>query len=66
MAGTETEQLFARCFQGADGDAALAYLRGMTLEIATGPDVDDRRLRHLEGQRFVVRTILNLVERGRR
>lgn len=66
MAGAELDRAFARCFRGADGEAALAHLRGLTLEIAAGPEIDDRRLRHLEGQRFVVRTIINMVERGRR
>lgn len=65
MAGPELDRAFARCFRGADGEAALAHLRGLTLDIAAGPEVGDARLRHLEGQRFIVRTILNLVERGR-
>lgn len=66
MAGPELDRVFARCFRGADGEAALAYLRGLTVEIAAGPEIEDRRLRHLEGQRFIVRTIINMVERGRK
>lgn len=57
---------FARCFRGADGDVALRHLRRMTVDIATGPDVTDARLRHLEGQRFIVNQIITLVERGRK
>lgn len=57
---------FARCFRGTDGDFALRHLRGMTVDIATGPDVTDARLRHLEGQRFIVNQIITLVERGRK
>jgi hypothetical protein len=56
---------FARCFRGADGERAIAHLKAQTLDIAAGPDIADSRLRHLEGQRFMVRTIINLIERGR-
>jgi len=57
-------QTFARCFRGTDGARAIAHLRATTLECAAGPDIADGRLRHLEGQRFMVRTIINLIERG--
>lgn len=56
---------FARCFRGADGERAIAHLKSQTTEIAMGPDMTDARLRHLEGQRFMVRTIINLIERER-
>ena len=56
---------FARCFRDTDGDRALSHLRRMTLDIATGPDISDARLRHLEGQRFIISQIITLVERGR-
>ncbi|WP_417517358.1 hypothetical protein [Minwuia sp.] len=62
----ETAKCFARCFRGTDGDQAIGHLRAMTLETAAGPDISDARLRHLEGQRFMVRTIINLIERGRK
>jgi len=57
---------FARCFRGTDGETALRHLRRISLDIATGPDVADARLRHLEGQRFMVNQIIPLVERGRK
>ena len=56
---------FARCFQGGDGARALAHLRGLTLDRALGPQASDAQLRHLEGQRALVSTILALVARGR-
>lgn len=68
LAGVDMEDLariFARCFRGRDGDRAVAYLKAQTTELAAGPDISDARLRHLEGQRFMVRTIINLIERGR-
>lgn len=56
---------FARCFAGSDGLRVLAVLRAMTLDRALGPDAPEAALRHLEGQRQLVATILALVARGR-
>ena len=56
---------FARCFAGNDGVRVLAVLRAMTLDRALGPDAPEAALRHLEGQRQLVATILALVTRGR-
>ncbi|AWK88051.1 hypothetical protein [Azospirillum thermophilum] len=55
---------FARCFAGPDGRRVLAVLRAMTMERALGPDAPDAALRHLEGQRQLVATILALAARG--
>ncbi|WP_416899605.1 MAG: hypothetical protein ACMVY4_07840 [Minwuia sp.] len=66
MDGDDLAKCFARCFRGADGERAIAHLRAITLDVATGPDTQDARLRHLEGQRFLVRNIINLIERGRK
>lgn len=56
---------FARCFAGPDGERVLAVLRAMTLGRSLGPDAPDAALRHLEGQRALVATILALAARGR-
>jgi len=65
-AAPETQQRrFARIFSGAEGERALAYLRALTLDRAMGPHVTGDLLWHLEGQRYLVRHILSLVERGR-
>ncbi|WP_448204518.1 Bbp19 family protein [Azospirillum sp. sgz302134] len=55
---------FARCFAGPDGARVLATLKAMTLDRALGPDATDAALRHLEGQRALVATILALASRG--
>ena len=55
----------ARVFSGADGETFAHYLRAITLERALGPDAPIAQLRHLEGQRQLVRHILALAERGR-
>ncbi|WP_451972739.1 Bbp19 family protein [Azospirillum endophyticum] len=56
---------FARCFTGTDGARVLAVLRAMTLDRALGPDAPEAALRHLEGQRQLVATVLALIARGR-
>ena len=56
---------FARCFAGPDGARVLDVLRAMTIERTLGPEVPEAALRHLEGQRQLVATILALVARGR-
>ena len=56
---------FARCFAGSNGLRVLAVLRAMTLDRALGPDAPEAALRHLEGQRQLVATVLALVARGR-
>lgn len=62
----ETALLFARVFRGEDGARALAHLRAMTLDRALGPEASPEALRHLEGQRCLIRHLLALVTRGRR
>ncbi|ANC92416.1 hypothetical protein A6A40_11175 [Azospirillum humicireducens] len=62
---TDPAPSFARCFSGGDGTRVLAVLRAMTLDRALGPDATEAALRHLEGQRQLVATILALVARGR-
>lgn len=64
-AETDPAPSFARCFAGGDGARVLAVLRAMTLDRALGPDAPEAALRHLEGQRQLVATILALVARGR-
>lgn len=61
----ELASIAARCFRGSDGRRLLAYLRTITLERTLGPGADDAHLRHLEGQRQLVRHIQTLIERGR-
>ncbi|MBN2752622.1 MAG: hypothetical protein JXQ84_07925 [Rhodospirillaceae bacterium] len=65
LAAEDAGRVFARLFTAADGDRALAYLRAMTLDRAMGAHVSTEQLWHLEGQRYLARYILKLVERGR-
>ncbi|MEQ9683955.1 MAG: hypothetical protein RLO49_14715, partial [Rhodospirillales bacterium] len=63
--GDRAARLAARCFRGADGAALLAYLKALTLDRALGPDATDAALRHLEGQRHLVRHLSHLIDLGR-
>jgi hypothetical protein len=56
---------FARCLAGPDGQAVLQYLKRSVLDRRLPPSATDAELRHLEGQRFAVATIVAMVERGR-
>lgn len=55
---------YARCFADADGRRVLEHLNSLTLRRALGPEAPESMLRHLEGQRALVATILGLVARG--
>jgi hypothetical protein len=63
--GDTLARAVARVFSGADGERFARYLRAVTLERALGPDAPVAQLRHLEGQRQLVRHVLALAERGR-
>ncbi len=64
-AADDSAPCFARCFAGPDGARVLDVLRAMTVERTLGPEAPEAALRHLEGQRQLVATILALVARGR-
>lgn len=61
----ETVKAFARGFSGPDGDLMLSHLRTLTLDRALGPAASAAEIRHLEGQRCLVRQIETLIARGR-
>ena len=61
----ELAGLAARCFRGRDGNRLIGHLRALTLERALGPAAPEAQLRHLEGQRQLVRYLEALVAEGR-
>lgn len=61
----ELQHSFVRAFGTNDGQDVLAYLRQVALDRELPPTCSGRELRHLEGQRALVRHILNMIERGR-
>ena len=46
-------------FNGPLGGEVLLYLKSITINMVSGPEITDRELRHLEGQRYLV----GLIER---
>ena len=61
----EIERLFARFFISEDGRKVLAYLQMMTFQRAASPSSAESEIRHMEGQRALMATILRLIDRGR-
>lgn len=55
----------ARTFSSDAGIRMLAHLRAITRDRVLGPDASDAQLRHVEGQRALVRHLESLIERGR-
>ncbi len=60
----EIDRLFARVFQTIEGKQVMNYLRQITVERVLGADASDAAVRFLEGQRFLVRQMENLSQRG--
>ena len=61
----ELDLRFARVFRSRDGQELLKYLRAITLDSVSGPELSPCALRHLEGRRFLVSLIQRAVDRGR-
>lgn len=61
----DIEHAFARLFSTDDGKKVLAWLQVMTFHRANGANSTDEQLRHMEGQRSLVASILRMVDRGR-
>lgn len=55
---------FARCFATPDGQRVLAHLRHRTISRICGPEASEALLRHAEGQRQLVASIIALTQRG--
>lgn len=61
----DVERAFARLFATDDGKTVLSHLSAVTFMRAAGPESTDALLRHQEGQRALLATILRLIDRGR-
>lgn len=57
-------QHMAACFGTPAGRAVLDYLKSITVNTASGPEVNVNALIHLEGQRFLVGLIQSRIEQG--
>lgn len=56
----EIRNAFAKCFRTGEGMIVLSFLRRLTVERYLGPDASSDELRHLEGQRHLVKVIEKL------
>ncbi len=60
MSEEEIKKAFVRCFMSKEGKIVLSFLRRQTIERCMGPDIEERQLRDLEGQRRLVKQIERL------
>lgn len=66
-ADVEAKRNYVRTFENTDAGAqVLAELRRLFLDRDVQPSESDAALRHMEGQRSVVRHILRQIEAGKR
>ena len=47
------------------GQSVLGYLKSITTDIVSGPNISNDELRHLEGQRFIVGLLSTRLSQGR-
>ena len=62
----ELNLLFAKLFNDKKGEEVLKYLKSITVNIVSGPEISNDRLRHLEGSRYIVGVIEQRIERGKK
>lgn len=65
MSPDDTDRAFARCFATREGEIVLAWLERTCLMNTLAPEAGEGALRHAEGQRALVMTILRKAARGR-
>lgn len=62
----DIERSFARVFSTEEGRKVLAYLQVMTFQRSGGANTSNDHLRHMEGQRSLMASILRMIDRGKR
>ena len=58
-------RLFATVFKTDAGKEVLAYLKSITAETVSGPNVSNNQLFHLEGMRYLFAIIQNKINKGK-
>ena len=58
-------KLFATVFNTDAGKEVLAYLKSITAETVSGPNVSNNQLFHLEGMRYLFAIIQNKINKGK-
>jgi hypothetical protein len=59
-------QNIAEVFSSPAGKEVLRYLRSITIEMVSGPNITTEELRHLEGQRYLVGLIERRIDHAHR
>jgi hypothetical protein len=59
-------QNIAEIFSTPTGKEVLRYLRSITIEMVSGPNISTDELRHLEGQRYLVGLIERRIDHAHR
>lgn len=65
-AEAKLDKMVAAALGGAAGRELMDYLRSITTNVAAGPEISDRALMHLEGQRFLVALLNTRIQNGHR
>tara|TARA_R100000458_G_C8256343_1_gene232436 strand:- start:888 stop:1130 length:243 start_codon:yes stop_codon:yes gene_type:complete len=53
-------------FNTPNGTEVLKYLKSVTIEAVSGPNISDAELRHIEGQRYLVALIVKRINHAQR
>ena len=61
----QLNQEFAGLFKDKLGDKVLEYLKAITINSVSGPEISNEKLRHLEGSRYIVGLIEYRIKQGR-
>jgi hypothetical protein len=65
-ADRQISQNIAEVFSSPAGKEVLRYLRSITIEMVSGPNITTEELRHLEGQRYLVGLIERRIDHSHR
>lgn len=64
QAEQKINEVLFHTFRGEAADAALDYLRSISVQMVNGPDATDAALRHREGMRDMMRIIQTRISYG--
>ena len=62
----QISQNFSELFESPTGKEVQRYLRSITIEMVSVPNITDAELRHIEGQRYLVGVMERRVQHGHR
>ena len=62
----EISKVIDSVFKTPNGKEMLQYLRSITIDAVSGPNISDPELRHLEGQRYLVALIVKRINHAMR